>query len=130
MIDANLIPWRLARRWTCVRCGWCCCSYDVPVTFDDERRLRKYGDVFWRGKVGLYLKRIDGKCVFYDNGKCLIYDERPIACRRYPFYFRRNGEELARFGDIYVYVDANCRGVGKGRRIEEVLKELFIGVPC
>ena len=127
MIDPrNLIPWRIARRWRCVRCGWCCCNYDVPITFEDEERLRKFGDVFWHGKVGVYLKRIDGKCIFYRDGECLIYEDRPIACRMYPFYIRRQGDELAKFGDVYVYLDRNCRGIGKGSKIEEVLNLLLL----
>lgn len=126
MIDpGDLIPWRTAGRWKCVRCGWCCCNYDVPVTFEDEERLKKFGDVLWRGKIGVYLKKIDGKCIFYNDGECLIYEDRPIACRRYPFYIRRQGDYLAKFGNVYVYLDKNCRGIGKGRRIEDVLNELL-----
>ena len=121
----GLLPWRSFDRWECRRCGWCCCNYDVSVTVYDEERLRKYGDVFRRGKIGLYLKRVEGRCVFYEDGRCLIYDERPMACRNYPFYFFRRGEEGARFGNVYVYVDPNCKGFGGGRRIEEVIAELL-----
>ena len=126
MIDPkDLIPWRVAGRWKCIRCGWCCNNLDVPVTIYDEERLRKYGDIFWKGKIGVYLKKINGRCIFYKDGECLIYEERPKACRNYPFYIRKQGDELARFGNVYVYLDKNCRGIGKGRRIEEILNELF-----
>jgi Fe-S-cluster containining protein len=122
-INDGLIPWRLVKRWECIRCGWCCRNLDVHVTVYDEERLKKYGDVFWYGKIGVYLKKVNGACIFYD-GLCKIYPERPRACIFYPFYFLKRGEEIAKFGKYYVYVDRNCRGIGRGRRIEEVLKEL------
>ncbi len=121
----NLIPWRRVKRWECIRCGWCCKNYDVPVTVYDEERLRKYGDVFWRGKIGVYLKRVNGVCIFYDGSGCSIYDDRPKACRLYPFYVMKRGEEEARFGNLYVYLDKNCRGIGRGRRVEDLIPEII-----
>lgn len=89
--------------------------------------MRKYGDVFRRGKIGVYLKK-NGWCVFFD-GKCRIYHERPEACRRYPFYFREKGdyEALYQYNNekIYVYVDGNCSGVGLGEKVEKVIQRLL-----
>lgn len=125
MINPDVVPWTYVDRWECVRCGWCCRNLDVSITIYDEIRLRKYGDIFRKGKVGLYLKRINGACVFYDGKNCRIYDERPRACIFYPFYILKRGEEIARFGRYYVYVDKNCRGMGKGRDVREVITELI-----
>lgn len=52
----NLLPWRRVKR--CIRCGKCCSSLDVPLTYEEEERLRKYGDVFRRGKIGVYLRKM------------------------------------------------------------------------
>jgi Fe-S-cluster containining protein len=130
LITEELVPWRKVERWVCVRCGQCCNTLDVPVTFEEEDRLRrKYGNVFKRGKIGLYLKKKNGRCIFFKNGVCKIYDDRPIACRKYPFYFRSSGEDSALFEynglKIYVYVDKNCKGFGKGRSVEEVIKDIL-----
>jgi len=123
----NLLPWRKVKRWVCIRCGRCCSSLDVPLTYREEERLRKYGDVFRRSKIGVYLKK-DDYCIFFD-GKCEIYVERPEACRRYPFYFREKGDDEAfyRYNSekIYVYVDGSCSGVGKGEKVEKVIQRLL-----
>lgn len=31
------------------------------------------------------LKTIEGKCIFLKNGKCSIYQNRPIDCKLFPF---------------------------------------------
>jgi len=109
----SLIPWRRVRGWKCVRCGFCCSTYDIPVSIDEEVRLRKYGNVFRKGKLGLYLKRKKGVCIFKAKWGCKIYDERPLACVLYPFYIRNTGEEEAKFtynGVVYfVYLDKNLK---------------------
>ena len=111
---STLIPWRRVKGWACVHCGRCCSTYDIPVTFEDELRLRKFGSVFRKGKVGLYLKKKKGTCVFWRKGRCKIYDERPTACKLYPFYVKKWGKEEARFNGYYVYVDSKCGGINKG----------------
>ncbi len=127
----DLIPWRRVKRWSCVRCGKCCSFLDVPLTYEEEGRLRKYGDVFRKGRIGVYLRRYpkkDGCCIFFD-GKCKIYHERPEACRRYPFYLREKGEDEALYhyesGNVYVYIDRSCSGVGLGEKVEKVIQRLL-----
>ncbi|AEA46648.1 YkgJ family cysteine cluster protein [Archaeoglobus veneficus] len=111
----NLIPWKKIESWACVHCGKCCSSYDIPVTFEEEERLKKYGNVFKKAKIGLYLRKKKGKCVFWrKNRGCTIYAERPKACRSYPFYVRKEGEEDAYFDGFFIYIDAECRGINKG----------------
>ena len=129
----ELIPWRAVKKWRCVHCGYCCKEYDVPLSFEEEERLKVYGDVFTRGKLGVYLKK-DGTCVFRKNGKCAIYEIRPKACEKYPFFFREKGEKDAEFEfqgkKIFVYVDKNCKGIGKGedvrREIEKILRKILL----
>ena len=115
------IPWRRVEKWKCVRCGKCCEELDVMVTSEEEKRLRKFGDVFRRGKVLVYLKKIDGRCIFFRSGICAIYPERPMACVKYPFYFRSTGGEESYFGGYHVYVDSNCPGVVLGHPTESLI---------
>jgi len=35
----------------------------------------------------LYLRNVNGKCVFNDGEKCLIYENRPLGCRLYPVVY-------------------------------------------
>jgi hypothetical protein len=88
----------------------------------------KYGDVFRRFKIGVYLKK-EGYCIFYD-GKCRIYAERPIACRKYPFYIRLKGSKEALFEfdceRYFVYIDKTCRGIGVGFKAEKVIRDLIV----
>jgi hypothetical protein len=99
------------------------------VTYDEEKKLRKYGDVFRAGKIGLYLKKLNERCIFFNNGKCLVYPERPEACRRYPFYLRESGDERALFvghgKEFYVYVDIDCEGIGRGEKVERTIERLI-----
>jgi len=93
----QLVPWRKVEAWKCLRCGKCCTKLDVMVTPDEERRLEKYGDVFERGRVLVYLRKVKGRCIFLENGNCAIYPERPMACVKYPFYFKSKGDAESRF---------------------------------
>lgn len=43
---------------------------------------------FVRIKNGwFYLKNKDGRCVFHNGNKCIIYDNRPEGCKLYPLIF-------------------------------------------
>jgi hypothetical protein len=127
----NLIPWRIVRRWECKHCGMCCSELDVPLTEKDELLLKEFWNISWKSKLGVYLKKRDGKCIFYDGG-CKIYSIRPIACRKYPFYLREKGCELSEYGingkKVHVFLDKFCSGIGCGKdvqsEIERVISEL------
>ena len=127
--EEQLIPWRKVRKLTCVHCGYCCEEYDVPVTFEEEERLKVFGDVFSRGKLGVYLKKVNGKCIFRRRKRCSIYELRPMACVRYPFFVRESGCEEAKLlldgRELFVYVDGRCKGIGRGSKIEDVLKNVI-----
>lgn len=63
----------------------------TPLLDEEEyKRIYDYsGDQFIDiidGKP--YLKVFENnRCAAFENGKCLIYDVRPDACKIYPFYF-------------------------------------------
>lgn len=51
---------------------------------------------------GVYLKlNEDNSCTAFKDGKCLIYNVRPVVCRLYPYYF-----------DSFcgICIDKNCKG--------------------
>jgi hypothetical protein len=58
------------------------------LTDEDVERLASLGfhpSYFSRETNGwLELKNVNGRCVFNDGRKCLVYDERPEGCRSYP----------------------------------------------
>ncbi|WP_457591067.1 YkgJ family cysteine cluster protein [Geoglobus sp.] len=124
----ELVPYRRYERWACIHCGFCCSEYDVSLGYEDEKRLRRFGNVFHHGKIGVYLKKKNGKCVFRKN-RCKAYRFRPNACRKYPFYFRNEGSEESRFefgGKVlHVFVDPKCRGLGKGERVENAILRIL-----
>ncbi len=41
------------------------------------------------GRVNRYILKLneDNSCKAYKDGKCTIYNFRPMVCRLYPFYF-------------------------------------------
>ena len=46
----------------------------------------KYVDFYEEIDENTYsIKTINNVCFFYQNGKCQIYDKRPLDCRLYPF---------------------------------------------
>lgn len=59
--------------------------------------------------IGWILKRNnEGNCTFYSNGKCSIYDHRPVICRIYPFFMKDCGVEIM-----------HCNGLGKEMKPED-----------
>ena len=63
----------------CERCGKCCKS--PPLLPEDMKRLGKYAEMF----------NENGACPFFVEGKCEIYEIRPIVCRIYPFMLLPQG---------------------------------------
>ncbi|AIY91021.1 YkgJ family cysteine cluster protein [Geoglobus acetivorans] len=124
----DLAPYSEFRRWRCIHCGYCCREYDISLGYEDERILRKFGSVFSYGKIGVYLKRRNSKCIFRKN-RCKIYRFRPVACRKYPFYIRNSGDKRSEFmyngKRYYILVDRNCRGLGMGEDIEKAIVRLL-----
>lgn len=71
----------------------------------------------------------DTTCVFYQMG-CTVYQERPRACRLFPF---RVEEETTQEGDILLNISYNptCPGIGKGifvdkKDLEKLVVDQFL----
>lgn len=99
---------------TCMRCGNCCTQFGVCITPFDIRRIaaatgmkaeefvavidvprereRHEPAVMISGRPSLLVLkwRKDRICMFYEPGKCGIYDVRPMLCRTYPFVLTRH----------------------------------------
>jgi Fe-S-cluster containining protein len=58
---------------------------------EDVERISRLGfeiEYFVEYKDGwLYLKNFNGRCVFNNGEKCLIYNNRPLGCRLYPIVY-------------------------------------------
>ncbi len=122
--------------WSCVRCGMCCgdtrshrrrilllekeaalisritdfkiseFTYKVPTSsLHDARTL---------GSYSREMRKINGKCFFLQDHRCLIYLHRPLTCRFYPFSMR---EEEGYY--TFLLTDEPCKGVGSGSELNE-----------
>jgi len=78
-------------------CSLCCHDREVVLTKQYIIRLRTYAhyeQVFARdSRHGMNLKEllfVNGDCVFLRNGQCSVYDNRPTACRIFPYNYDGN----------------------------------------
>ncbi|NHW00053.1 MAG: YkgJ family cysteine cluster protein [Thaumarchaeota archaeon] len=125
----SLVPWRLVENWKCVLCGKCCINHRVPLLFKEYARIEpKYGPRSVEpGEKEFYLRILpNGNCFFLrKKGKlfvCRIHNEKPYACRIFPFRISRTAkygyDELSFFkygGEAFhVYLEKNCRGIVLG----------------
>lgn len=75
------------------RCAQCCIGTQMSLTQQDIRQIIKAGyqpssfiihdEREWR----LTNQQEHGPCVFLENKKCQIYENRPAGCRIYPLVF-------------------------------------------
>ena len=87
----------LIKLYPCKRCGNCCCRkvHGHTVIYSEERNhlISKYpgiqGNIIRntdvQSGIGLAEWLIMQPCKFYHDEKCMIYNDRPITCRYYPF---------------------------------------------
>ena len=72
-------------------CHLCCLETEMILTESDVRRLESLGyrrEDFSEFRDGFVrLKNIDGRCYFLRDGKCEVYEHRPMGCRAYPVVF-------------------------------------------
>jgi Fe-S-cluster containining protein len=54
------------------------------------------------------MKKGKGSCVFLQNRKCSVYDNRPTYCRQFPFHFHVSDR-------IRAELDLSCRGAWYGK---------------
>ena len=95
----------------CDLCAKCCTSEfnDHVFLLDNEvSRIRKLSPdvlkpapyfefcdnngIFYVSGYALNTKE-DGSCVFLENGRCQIYEDRPMICRLYPYMLHREADQ-------------------------------------
>ena len=115
-------------RFECTRCGRCCIELRPVIVLRDielwlskgrwdlvallEKRV-SYSLGRMLGVMYCYTFAGDGPCPFYEDGKCLIYDIRPLVCRLFPFAYSSRGAAF------HPWALENCPGVGRGRPFTE-----------
>ena len=52
----------------------------------------------------------NGDCIFFEEGRCSIYDVRPRQCRTYPFWLKN-----LRSPEAWALACRSCEGIGQGR---------------
>ena len=66
-------------------CTHCCIEADVPLLSEDIDRLTAHGyyDVYFSEDYNgaKFIRKIDGKCIFFKDGVCEVYDYRPKRCQ-------------------------------------------------
>ena len=136
----RLVPFK-NQRFECQMCGECCRLRYVPLTMEDIKRLSQVKDprdfvvIFGEKKLVLDRREWDSGCVFLYDRECTVQEKKPIVCRLYPVCVSdkplTEGSEPVKAQDgedMYVYVDASCKGVGKGAPLdlEEIKKIGFV----
>lgn len=93
----------LRLQFSCSGCGNCCRELRVPLTLADARRLPATAVAWLRpdevdmtgepesfvllpqGRRLMVLAQHQGVCAFLHADHCTVYEQRPSACRLYPF---------------------------------------------
>lgn len=142
--NLHIIPWKLVKDWSCRFCGNCCINHKIPLLFEEFAKIEpKYGPRSVEPGERMFYVRLlpNGRCYFLrkqgEKYLCRIHNEKPYACRMFPFRILRapkyGGDDLSKFeyeGDMfYVYLDANCNGIVLGNPsanfMEKVIPEFI-----
>jgi Fe-S-cluster containining protein len=119
-------------------CSGCCGGSPGYVFIDDEEieRISKVLNISvdhfllnYTKKVGKRVSLIDlehdnWNCVMLKEGRCTIYNDRPLQCRTYPFWPQNLGSR-----DIWEEEKEHCPGIDKGRRFSaEEIEDISCGI--
>lgn len=112
-------------RFECKKdCAKCCGGSPGYVFMTEEEivNIHQHLGISREAFISQYTKSVDDRislrdiesdnwnCIMLKNGKCSIYEVRPLQCRTYPFWGRNliSAEE-------WEEVKQECPGVGEGR---------------
>lgn len=133
-------------QFECTMCGTCCRCYTVLATIYDLARIRRETGLPFREFVSFYpvgavsdapddlylhtrkgkflpgLKRVDGGCVFLQEGRCSIHPFKPNVCRLFPLDLKWDEEgefsaELVRYPVVNARYDAGFTDFGDVEQI-------------
>ena len=122
----------------CTRCSKCC-RHDPGYVFLSKNDLTLLSSLFKISQkeflekycktvnLGMFrrislIEKKNNDCIFWDNGGCTIYEQRPLQCKTYPFW----SSVLGSLED-WEALGRNCPGVNQGRRYtrEEIEEKLI-----
>lgn len=125
-------------QFSCTRCSICCrfepgvvvltkgdiSRMSLELGLSEEDFLKKYcrlRSIFKKSYVLIERENLD--CIFWKDGGCLVYKNRPLQCSSFPFWksYLKNENEWEKLKDT-------CPGVGIGdfhnrAEIEAVVRE-------
>lgn len=113
----------------CEECSKCCSARAFLMRGDDvdffehKHLLSEEEDAtpYWKANAaftGYVLDRPDGKCAYLEDGKCSVYDKRPLTCRafscvdlvlRITQYTEEQRERVKEIIDSEVYAEGKRR---------------------
>jgi Fe-S-cluster containining protein len=107
------VRWAILGGSPCGQCTAACCTqnghdYAALLDGDEVRRLAAYAvSVVIRSGGGVVVERVltyvGGRCIFLgDDDRCLIYDDRPAACRAFECVTAFNRDGVGRHGTFLV----------------------------
>jgi uncharacterized protein len=126
-------PWySRGLQFECQACGQCCGGEPgyIWMTPEEIRRAAKAMGMHVLDFCSMYVSEYDrgfslremanGDCSMLDDGKCRIYQARPLQCRTWPWWPSNLSSRRA-----WQYLQRRCPGVGKGRmwRRAEIQRE-------
>ena len=135
----KFVPWQHFKKWGCIKCGKCCYKTVQLTKKEAELFLKRHPshvDIIdcmskdRRYKQYLIKKNALKKCNFLKNKLCTIQEEKPYACKMYPFSISRiplsksDGSLYSANDEIYyVYVSPICSGLGRGNDIRDSIEK-------
>jgi len=115
--------------WRCIRCTACCqdtaaherCVRMLPqevsrICLETGLESKEFSVLFTHSPPYTHeIRKSHGQCFFLNEGRCMIYEIRPITCIFYPFFLNRIDNTLFRFE----LTPEKCKGLGLGMNLPE-----------
>jgi Fe-S-cluster containining protein len=92
------------------QCAHCCVEGEVPLLNEDIDRITSMGyfDVYFavNHQGAKVMRKLEGKCIFFQQGVCEIYERRPKRCHCFPLTYNSERdtaeiEESCRYKEMY-----------------------------
>ena len=114
----------------CTECGQCCSNPEgfVTITEVEATAIAKQLSLSREDFLQQFTMRNDeaeglielkshanGDCIFLDNERCTVYEQRPLQCRTYPFW-----PENVKSAHRWNLTALECPGIHQGRRYSAV----------
>lgn len=125
--------YRKGLQFKCTTCGECCRLPDGKVKINQEQAIRiaSYLNLFLSDFLDQYCSyqndvieikdNQQGHCIFLEEDRCSIYEERPLQCKTFPFW-PENLKSQYRWKQLRFF----CRGIDHGKLYTEERIRQFI----